>query len=81
MFTEVGDGIAEMRTAKAAHDGMVASGFKILVEEDLADRPDAGLSLSSYFLLPPTISLCFSFSAAFELTLTFDLFSSLVLPP
>lgn len=38
---EIGDGIAEMRNAKNAHEAFVAAGFEIIVEEDLAARPDA----------------------------------------
>ena len=37
---EVGDGIAEMRTRKQAHDAFISAGFEILVEDDLADRGD-----------------------------------------
>jgi sterol 24-C-methyltransferase len=37
---EVGDGIAEMRSIKAARNALNAVGFEVLHEEDLADRPD-----------------------------------------
>ncbi|CED85039.1 C-24 methyl transferase [Phaffia rhodozyma] len=37
---EVGDGIAEMRPAKAAHDAFLSVGFEIVQHEDLAERED-----------------------------------------
>jgi len=37
---EVGDGIPEMRTIKAARQALNNVGFQILLDEDLAERPD-----------------------------------------
>jgi sterol 24-C-methyltransferase len=36
--TQVGDGIAEMRTMEAARKAIKTVGFEIVHEEDLADR-------------------------------------------
>ena len=37
---EVGDGIPEMRTIKAARQALKNVGFEIIHDEDLAERPD-----------------------------------------
>lgn len=37
---EIGDGIAEMRTMAVARKALKTLGYKVEVDEDLAERPD-----------------------------------------
>ena len=46
---EVGDGIPEMRSIKVARQALKNVGFKILFDEDLAERPDKIVNLFSLF--------------------------------